>query len=323
MTDKLEAIAKAIKASRSITVIAHIATDGDTLGAGLALFGALKSLDKEVQIVCEDVVPHIYAFMPMTEYVLEPHQAKCSDMVIAVDCADTERMGNAYELFKAAKCNASIDHHLSGCGYAQLNAVDPHASATGELIYELILRLDAAITPEIATCLYVAISTDTGHFMYTNTTERSMEIAGKLISCGVDIAETTRNLYRTRTLSKTLLLGCMLSKLEFFHNNKICTVLITQTDMDRSASPDEDTEGLIDYMRDIEGVQIAIFFREYPGGYIKASLRAKTNADMSALAAQFAGGGHKGAAGFKVTGEPYEHLFPRVIALAGNLLDQY
>ncbi|MPN51642.1 Bifunctional oligoribonuclease and PAP phosphatase NrnA [bioreactor metagenome] len=150
-----------------------------------------------------------------------------------------------------------------------------------------------------------------------------MDIAGKLISCGVDIAETTRNLYRTRTLSKTLLLGRMLSKLEFFEDNKICTVLITQADMDKSESPDEDTEGLIDYMRDIEGVQIAIFFREYPEGYIKASLRSKTNADMSALAAQFAGGGHKGAAGFKVIGEPYEQLFPRVYESARKMLDQF
>ena len=164
--DVLRSIAAFIKENDGFTVIAHTSPDGDTLGASLALYGTLKRMGKRAEIVCEQPVPHVYAFLPGADAICLPEQAVGMENAIAVDCADLARMGAAGRLFQAAKRTCNIDHHITNDSYAAFNAVDAEAAATGEIIAALAALLLPKIDDAIATCLYTALLTDTGNASY-------------------------------------------------------------------------------------------------------------------------------------------------------------
>lgn len=180
--DALRSIAAFIKENDDFTVVAHTAPDGDTLGASLALYGVLVRIGKRAAVVCEQPVPHTYAFLPGAEHVLLPEDARQTEHVIAVDCADRARMGAALRLFDGALHTCNIDHHPSNDFYAELNAVDDMAAATGELIASLAEMLLPELDAPLANCLYTALMTDTGNFAYSNTRPETFHLAGRLLA---------------------------------------------------------------------------------------------------------------------------------------------
>ena len=173
-----------LRANDDILSIAHVSPDGDTLGSSFALFGALQDLGKRVQVVCEDPVPAIYRFLPYSDQLLTPEQAKPAEAVVCVDCADVARAGRSEPLFRAAKATLNIDHHGTNDRYAEENFVQK-AGATGELIFNVISCLKITLNKNIASCLYAAITTDTGNFSYSNTTPDTLRIAAELLDTGV------------------------------------------------------------------------------------------------------------------------------------------
>lgn len=298
--DTLRSIANYLKNNNGFTIIMHIAPDGDTIGSSLALYGALKSLGKRVQVVCRDKMPYLYDFMPYISEVISPDKAAKTETAIAIDCADVERMGQARRLFDAAQKTISIDHHSTNTMFAALNQVDPDAAATGEIVFPLVSELlGGNLSKDIADCLYTAVLTDTGGFAYTNTTARSLNTAAELLQFGVNPSDLNMRIYRTVSLSKTKLLGYALSHIEMFCDNRVGLCIITQEDLSAFRAKAEDTEGIIDHIRNIETVQIAIFIRECLDGDYKVSLRSKDIVNVAAFAQNHGGGGHPCAAGFK------------------------
>jgi len=295
----IEQLAAWLRREDGFTLISHISPDGDTLGSSMALFGMLRQLGKAVQIVCDQPVPKTYRFLPFAAEVQLTEEVSAGySNVVAVDCADSLRMGNAQPLFYAARETGDIDHHVTNTGYACFNVLDDHAAATGELMYRIGLALGIEFTPEIATCLYVALNTDTGNFAYSNTTPNTLRIAAELLEKGIHLADINRKLYRTVPVVKTRLLGCTLNKLELYCDDRISLSTITQEDLTACGAKSEDVEGIIDHIRDVETAEIGILIREssIPNTY-KVSMRSKEYADVAKIAANNGGGGHIHAAG--------------------------
>ncbi len=278
-------------------VCAHVNPDGDTLGASLALRMALMRLGHEVTVVCEHAVPTLYAFLPGAESVCTPGQAQGAyDIAIAVDVSDYARLGNTAPLYDAAPVRLVIDHHPTNDRFGQVNWIAPDASATGLLVQQLITDLGVELTQDIATCLYVAVSTDTGHFQFGNTTGDAMRAAATLMEAGVDVSDVSRKLYRTRQRASVELLARGLSSMTFSPDGRVAGCTLTRQDILDTGAGEGDSEGIVNYGIEIVGVQAAYMARENGDG-VKCSLRAIAPYDVGALAKRLGGGGHARAAG--------------------------
>lgn len=318
-------MAEWLRREDGFTMIAHVSPDGDTIGSSLAIYALLLGMGKRARLVCEHIVPPLYAFMPFAERFQKPE--KCEGdypNAIAVDCATRDRMGAALALYEQAKNKGNIDHHLSNEQFGEYILHDANASATGELVYLLLRELQPPLRKElqvqIAECLFVAISTDTGNFAYSNTTPRSLRISADLLEMGVDIAELNRKVYRTVPIGKTRLRGYVLSSMELYENARIGVAVIMFKDLRRAGACVEDIEGMVDGVRDVDTVEVAILIREKKDGGFKASLRSKRIADVSAIAGKFGGGGHLRAAGCNSGSRPAEEFKRALIAAAKDAL---
>lgn len=298
-----KAIADLINQNGAFTIISHTSPDGDTLGSSLALYIALKALGKTAEVVCDYPVPHIYAFLPCCEDYKTPDTAQGYETAISVDCADMGRLGESAKLFLAAKRTASIDHHPTNTGFADINVVDGDAAAAGELIFTLVCALlhkSANLPLDIAECIYTALMTDTGCFAYSNTAPSTFYTAAKLRECGVDTCKINRLVYRTVPYEKQKLLGLALSKAELFCSGKAAYACILKRDIEQVGASEEATEGIIDHLRDIKGVEAAVLARgvDEANTTFKVSLRSKQIVDVGKISASLGGGGHRFAAGY-------------------------
>ncbi len=299
----LASIARLIEENNDFTLIMHVSPDGDAIGSACALRLALMAMGKRVQAVCDGDVPRIYRFLEGAEDIIKPNAARVTSAAIAVDCADEGRMGAADEIFAQAKHTANIDHHVTNTMFAQHNAVEAHAAAAAEVVKRLIEQLDADFSANIATCLFCGLVTDTGNFAYSNTTPDTLFAAGELLQRGADNALINRAVYRSAPVSKRRMLGLGLIKAEYLHGGKVAVCKLTRADFDRFNARDEDCEGIIDNLRDVENVEIAMLIREKEPNVYKVSMRAKEYANVCAVAERYGGGGHRLAAGCTVRGE--------------------
>lgn len=302
MNNALQSLVGFLQTENEFVLIAHTSPDGDTIGSCLALFAALKKLNKQVQLVCDLPVPGYLHFLPNADKFLLPADLHASKNVIAVDCAAPDRLGAAQPLFTQALNTANIDHHATNEGYAGLNLIDSHAAATAVLIHRLIKALDVDIDADIATCLFTALSTDTGNFSYSNTNSDTFAIAADLLKTGIDISVINRKLYRNKSLSKVRLTGYVVQKIELYANQKIGLARAVLHDLEAYQATKEDTEGIVEIIRDISTVEIAVFIRQSGSNEYKVQLRSKEFADVGQIAASFGGGGHMRAAGCTMTG---------------------
>ena len=283
----LASIARLIEENNDFTLIMHVSPDGDSIGSACALRLALMAMGKRVQAVCDGDVPRIYRFLEGAEDIIKPNAARVTSAAIAVDCADEGRMGAADEIFAQAKHTANIEH----------------AAAAAEVVKKLIEQLDADFGANIATCLFCGLVTDTGNFAYSNTTPDTLFAAGELLQRGADNALINRAVYRSAPVSKRRMLGLGLIKAEYLHGGKVAVCKLTRADFERFNARDEDCEGIIDNLRDVENVEIAMLMREKEPNVYKVSMRAKEYANVCAVAERYGGGGHRLAAGCTVRGE--------------------
>lgn len=299
----MDKICAQIGQSGAVLLIAHTAPDGDTLGSCFALFEALEQLGKKVCVICDCDMPFYLKDIPYASRLsLVP--SFDAQLVISVDCADIERMGKSAQYFEKVPKKIVIDHHPTNSGFGQWNCIKPSAGATGEIIWELLKRLRVNITPTIAQNIYVALATDTGNFSYSNTTPDTFRIASEALSFGFDISEINNRLFRLRAKEKTKLIGVAIVNMNMHVGDKVAMSVVTAKEMNEIGAVSADTEGIIDFLRDVEGVEIAAFLHESfsePDTF-KVSLRSKYYANVSTIAARFAGGGHKFAAGLTLHG---------------------
>jgi len=290
-------LALVVKAEH-VLLCAHVSPDGDTIGSNLALRGALLEMGKQVEVVCADDIPQILMFLSGADKISKPValKGKHFDLAIALDVSDRHRLGDCAPLFFATRQTVQIDHHGTNPGYADINVISPHASATGVLVYEFIHSLGVPLNAGIANCLYTAIATDTGNFSFDNTTSDAFQVMGELMAYGLPIARLNRSLFRERSMEQVKVLAKALSTLTFYHGGQITGMQLSQADLCACGAKAEHAEAIVNFGIDIAGVKIAFLAREVEGG-TKFSLRAVEGCNVARLAAEFGGGGHALAAG--------------------------
>ncbi len=308
------AIARVFHEHQRFAVLSHVRPDGDALGSTLALALSLKAAGKDVRAWNEDGMLEKYRFMPESELLTKPPETpEDFDVVVALDTAVQDRLGNTAAAVKSAKFWVNIDHHPSNPRYGDLYYIDPLAPATGQILFELMCAAELPVTKAIVENLFVAISTDTGSFQYPNTTARTFEIAAELIRRGVDVGRVSQSLYENYPRRRIELLRALLETMEFRCGKKLAYFSLSQTTAKKCGALPEDNEGLIDHLRAIEGVIVAIFFEELGDGKVRVSMRSKEKAvDVCAICQSFGGGGHTLAAGARVRGSLKE-VIERVV----------
>ena len=290
-------ILQAIRQAETFAVISHVRPDGDTLGANFGLTRALRALGKTVSQFCEDPLPQKFSYLPDFE-TFGKHQSETFDCVIAVDCGDLQRLGEYGSLMKQARKTINLDHHISNDYYAKLNYVEYYAS-TCQLILEFCKDLGVELDEGLATCLYTGLSTDTGNFMHSNTTEQEFRAAAELCRHIRDLGTLNTILYKEMPKARFELLRKALSSVRFFADNRLAILTVRLSDLQETGAEDSYTEGFVDYAINIAGVQVGIAILESKKNQFKISFRSKTS-NVCKLAERFGGGGHEHASGCRI-----------------------
>lgn len=286
-----------IKESERIYIVSHVQPDGDNIGSILALWMAIKKIKDKVFILKTDDIPSDFLFLPNVNEIKEFNDKGKIDMFIALDTSDENRLGKNKELLNKAKTIINIDHHISNTNFGHINIVDSNAAATGELVYNLIKKMNIPMDKDIASCIYTAISSDTGSFMYDNTSAQTHRIIAELIDIGIDKSNININLYQNKSLERTMLFIKSLETLRLYFNNNVALIKVTQDMLNKANAKMEDTEGIVSFIREIAPVEVGIILKEFKENEIKVSMRSKRFIDVSAICASFNGGGHIRAAG--------------------------
>jgi bifunctional oligoribonuclease and PAP phosphatase NrnA len=303
-TSKFEEIGRILREHQRFAILGHVRPDGDALGSQLALALSLQALGKEVRVWNEDGMLEKYSFLPRAELLTKPPSTpEDFDVAIALDTAIQNRLGTALPAVRSSKIWINIDHHLSNPGYGDVVYVDSSAPATAEIIFHLIKSQGLPFNRDIAENLYAAISTDTGSFQYPKTSAHTFEIAAELIGTGLDVGRLSQQLYENYPRRRLELLRELLRTMRFQEEGRVASFSLTLKTAAALGVLPEDNEGLIDHLRAVRGVIVAVFFEELSDGKVRVSMRSKTDAvDVCAICQKFGGGGHTLAAGARVSG---------------------
>jgi phosphoesterase RecJ-like protein len=305
----LKDVLKQIERRNRFLLTSHARPDGDAVGSALACCQILRSMGKEAEVVLRDGVPRIYQRLPFADQVVQAERVNGNyEAAIILECDSVQRtrldgLENRFLI--------NIDHHLGGWPFADVNWIDPAAVATAEMVFRLARAVEVKISPEIATCLYTALLTDTGSFMFAGTNEHTFTLARELVRAGADPAHCARSVYFAHSTAKLRLLGAALSNLQ--REGSLALIWVTQKQIERCEAKEEDCEGLVNYALSIQDVEVAAFLRELPDGHYRVSLRSKGGINVAAIAERFGGGGHECASGCSLDG-PLPTAIARVLA---------
>jgi phosphoesterase RecJ-like protein len=309
----IAAILQVISKGERFLVCSHARPDGDAVGSMLAMGMLLRQLGKHADLITPDGIPVVYRSLPEADSVSFALSVRGHyDAVIMLECDGLDRAGlrglDRYFLI-------NIDHHITGSHWADLNWIDHQAVSVGELVLRLVKAANVVVTPQMATCLYTTLLTDTGGFIYGSLQASTFALARDLVLAGADPIRIAQDVCFSAPVSKMLILGAALSSLK--RDGRLTWLSITHNDMVRASAADEDCEGIVNYALGIAAVEAAVFFRELPEGRIRVSLRSKGSINIAAIAEQFGGGGHEFAAGCTVDGplpQAIERILPAIRA---------
>jgi phosphoesterase RecJ-like protein len=294
----IDAVLSSIARADHLLVTAHARPDGDAVGGLLACWMLLQRMGKNAEMVLSDRVPFIYRSLPCAAEVR--HWSRVAgdyDTVILLECDGIARtrlegLENRFLI--------NIDHHTSGRAFANVNWIDSGACAVAELVYQLAAAAGVGITPEMATCLYTAVLSDTGSFCYEGTDAHTFDLAHNLVRLGADPVLIAQDVYFSNPAAKMLLLGAALANLH--QDGRLAWLWVSEEDMNRSQAAEEDCEGIVNYAIGIGGIEVAVFLRELRDHRVRLSLRSKGQVNVATIAERFGGGGHENASGCTLDG---------------------
>ena len=300
----LDAAVAALRAHDRFLVTTHENPDGDSLGSLLASTLALRQLGKDATMFLagHGPLPAEYAFMPLDELRRDVPDDATTRVLLAVDCANESRLGPDPEVLHQAPFAIDIDHHHDNTRFGNVNLIVADASSTAEVLSDVFRELDVVITPEIAEALYVALVTDTGRFQYANTTPKALRLAAELVEAGANIHRVFQGVYENVQFAKLKLLARALERAQIFEGGALVVSHLLRGDFADVGAAEPYSEGIIDYLRAVEGAIVSVLIREPPrsdGPTRRVSLRSSSDeVDVSAIARKAGGGGHRQAAGF-------------------------
>ena len=300
----LQAVAESLRVNDRFLVVAHENPDGDALGSLLGATLGLRALGKDalMYLAGDAPLPGEYGFLALGDLRRDVPDDIESRVVLALDCANESRIGPEPGLLERASLVINVDHHHDNNRFGGLNLIVADASSTAEIVRDLLRELDVALTPQIAEALYVALVTDTGRFQYTNTTPKSLRLAAELVEAGADVHAIFKQVYETVQFAKLKLLARALDRAQLFEDGRLVVSYLVRGDFADAGAEEPYSEGIIDYLRQVEGTEMVALIREPPrddGPAHRVSLRSsRDEVDVSAIARKAGGGGHRQAAGF-------------------------
>ncbi|CAM3358950.1 DHH family phosphoesterase [Marinicrinis lubricantis] len=298
--DQLHEAKRFMESYNHFLVVSHIHPDGDAASSTCAIGLILDFLGKPYTLMNEGAVPgklsYLKGFDQIVNYTLSDRNYSF-DAVISVDCADFERMGETVKLFPKDIPLLNIDHHPTNDQFGTVNLVEPQAAATAEILFDLVEYIQIPWSKELSDCIYTGLLTDTGGFRYSNTSSKVMKAASQLLDYGTDGYELSDRLLEQTTRAHVELLKKSLNSLSFAHDDQIAWVTVGKEDMRETGAMQEDLEGIVNYPRNIAGVEVGMLFKEMMDGTVKCSFRSAGKADVARIAQKFGGGGHVRAAG--------------------------
>ena len=314
-------VKQAIKKFNKFLITSHINPEGDAIGSQIAIARLLRKLGKKSVMLDDSPVPNVLRFMKGSEDISKEMPRDFNfQAIIILDSPDLARIGRVKEFIKKDSVIINIDHHISNVNFGKFNWVEPDFSSAGEMVYDLFKAFKAKIDLDDAIALYAAIMTDTGSFKYSNTVSKTHRIAAELVDIGVKPYEMHTKIYETSSIQDTNLLGEVLQTMKLTEDGKIAWLWVTKEMLKKTKASLEGTEGIINFARSIDGVEIAILFRETgTDERVKVSFRSKGNVDVNKLAGSFGGGGHPTASGCTVLGKP-EDVEKKVLDIAKQIL---
>ncbi|MGB7546555.1 MAG: bifunctional oligoribonuclease/PAP phosphatase NrnA [Terracidiphilus sp.] len=307
--DPMEAILQMLREGERFLVCSHSRPDGDAVGSTLAMGMLLEQMGKRADLVTADRIPAVYRRLPQADAIrtaMRVHGPYDAAILLECDGLDRTRLRGLEPFFVI-----NIDHHTSGHEWGHLNWIDREAASVGELVYRLAKAADATVTPEMATCLYTTVLTDTGGFCWGSTRASTFALARELVEAGANPIRIAQDIYFSTPASKLLLLGAALSNLH--REGRLAWLWVSHKDMVRACAAEEDCEGIVNYALSIIGVEAAVFLRELPERRIRLSLRSKGKVNVAAIAATLGGGGHENAAGCTLDG-PLDRALDEILA---------
>jgi bifunctional oligoribonuclease and PAP phosphatase NrnA len=318
MRAEAAAILDMIKTSRNVLMVSHKDADGDTLGSALAMCDVVAAMGKSVAMRVPPPVPQLYSFLPGFE-LINQEEGSPPDLVLVMDSSNLDRLSDTLGELPDDTRLVNIDHHVSNTMFGQVNLVVAGASSTAEVTFDLFKEWGVEITPAAATNLYCGIFTDTGGYRHENTTYRALSIGAELVSLGADPAGIAMRVYKNRKISTIKLQALVMATVGFDSDDRLVYGYVTQAMLEKTGAQLDEADGMIDQLNSVDGLELALFFKEMALGVTKASIRSRGQANANALASQFGGGGHERAAGVEVE-MPLEQAMEAILAQARRMI---
>jgi phosphoesterase RecJ-like protein len=284
-----------------VLILGHKDADGDTLGCSLAFAEALETLGKRVWVIIPPPLPAMYDWLPGFDRIVEkPASGADPQLVFFFDAGNMERSGSSVRHIASHATIVNVDHHGTNEMFGDVNVIDPDAAAVGEMVVDMLDAYGYAITPSIATNLYTAIMTDTGGFRHENTTAHALEYAARLARLGAVPGDIAGQIYKSRPLTTLKLDALSLAEMKVEGGGRLVWSRVTKAMLKEADAVMAESEGIIDNLNSIAGLEVAILFKEVRPKLTKISVRTRGRVDAAALAGEFGGGGHLRAAGAEV-----------------------
>lgn len=313
--ESLEQLKNLIDQADEIGVVSHVNPDGDNLGSSLGLARALRNYGKDVEVLGHDTVDNYLKFLPDLEYYKNDYKDSY-DLLLILDASEFDRIGDAQPVAHNSKKTAVIDHHLGGKITSDLNIIHPDAPATCQLVYEIINKLDLPLDEKTASLLFTGIVTDTGRFMYYDTNRETFDVAGKLIDAGADKDFIYQALYQNKPIKTLKFETDLIANAEFMENKVFA--IASKDKIDEFGVQMGDSEHVVNILRDLEGIEVAMLLKEYDNGEYKVSMRSK-GIDIAKVARENGGGGHVNASGFSIFDDSLESAAKKAYAILKNI----
>ncbi|TFE24385.1 DHH family phosphoesterase [Cohnella luojiensis] len=322
----LKEAAAFIRERDDFLIVSHVQPDGDAISSTVATGWLLEKLGKKFTMLNEGPVPSRLQFLWKSSDILTLDGSESTPNrqyrnVICVDCADYARVGKTNQWFAPDAELLNIDHHPTNNGFGIVNLMKFHASATAEILFELLDELNLKLDSDVATAIYTGLLTDTGGFRYSNTSPLVMAMASRLLEAGVNGPELAELLLERMTMGQLLVVQRGLSRLSFSPDQRIGWLWVNSEDLNETGATNEDLEGLVNYPRNIEGVEVGILFKQNGEESVKVSLRSAGRVNVAAVAQHFGGGGHVRAAGCRLT-DPLSEAIDQVVGYVQKALDE-
>jgi len=317
----LDNILDEIKKAQTIVVLTHESPDGDAISSSLSVMHAIAQLGKEVDVVIPEFSRN-FNFLPGVEKILQEGQKENYDLAISVDCTDLKRLAGGKENFETAKTTIEIDHHSVNAMFADFNYVNPAAPSCCQVLISMFEYYGVEITKDLATCILTGIITDTGGFQWGGVTSDTFEFAAELIRKGAKLKEICKIALRQKSKAHCELEKLVYNRMQYFEDGKIALAYLTLEDYNNLNTEMGDDEGLVEMLRDIEGVEVAVLLKEKEGvNGFKCSLRSHETINVSDIALLLGGGGHPGAAGCFIGGT-VEQAITKIVNAIKNKLEK-